>query len=257
MDLRIKNYIGLVSIGAIVVASFVLLWLVSSYSRSLEPSSFRSFSVSGEGDAVGIPDIAEFTFYVITEGGVDLGGLQNENIKKMNGAIAFIKTRGVDGKDIKTLSYNVQPRYTQCVRTFFQEETCPPPQIVGYTITQGVSVKVRDFSKVGEIMAGVVESGANSVTGLFFTIDDPTEIENEARAEAVEKARNKATALAKAGGFRLGRLLFIQEGGGISPLYFKESARALGVGGDSLPTPTIEPGSEEVTIHITLTYEIR
>lgn len=136
---------------------------------------------------------------------------------------------------------------------------CLPPEISGYTVQQSVSVKARDFTKVGSMLADVVTSGANSVSQLNFTMDDPTEVQSQARAEAIQKAKVKAKSIAKAGGFRLGKLLSIEEGG-IAPMYY-----GYGMGGiekqslDSMaaPAPAIEAGSQEVKVNVTLRYEIR
>ena len=136
---------------------------------------------------------------------------------------------------------------------------CPSPEIVGYTVRQIVSIKMRNFEIVGDILSGVVDNGANSVSQLSFTVDDPTAVENEARAEALVKAKDKAKAMAEAGGFRMGKLLNISEGGAF-PYYDRTYAlEAYGKGGDvaAAPTPTIEPGSQEFRVTMTLTYEIR
>lgn len=238
--------------------SLAALWYVRSYSLVIEPSSFRSFTVSGEGKAVAIPDIAEFSFSVLTQGGKDLGALQKENTVKMNRAIGVIKAAEVDDKDIKTQQYSVEPRYQyfSCrydVSADSESKPCPPPEIVGYTVQQSVAVKVRDFEKVGNLLAEVVQSGANSVSQLSFTIDDRTEVTNQARAEAIAKAKEKAKSIAKAGGFRLGRLLSIEEGGGYMPIYsFGMSPMEA-----KAPAPSIEPGSQEIQVSVTLKYEIR
>jgi uncharacterized protein YggE len=115
-------------------------------------------------------------------------------------------------------------------------------------------VKIRDFAKIGEVVSGVVGSGANSVSELSFAIDDPTAVQNQARGEAIDKARNKARAIAEAGDFSIGRLLSIDENApGQPPVY--------GVGGamdeKALSAPTIEPGSQEVVVTVNLTYEIK
>jgi len=258
MSTKIKNYLGVALVIAVLVTAFAAWNYSSSYSRSIEPSSFRSFSVSGEGEVVVIPDVAAFTFSVVTEGGTDIASLQSENTEKMNGAIQFVKSNGVDDKDIKTKNYNLTPRYQyfSCPRLQTGEvEPCPPPEIVGYTITQGVQVKVRDFTKIGIVLAGVVENGANTVSQLNFTIDDPEQVQAEARTEAIEKAKAKAKSVAKAAGFSVGRLLSVSESGpGFSPVVFREFA-ALSVSGAA--APTIEPGSQDVTVKVTLTYEIR
>jgi len=212
MDPRIKNWVGMALVAALLLGAVASLWYVRAFSQSIEPSSFRSFSVSAEGEAVVIPDVAEFTFTVLTQGGTDLTATQQTNTKKTNDAIDFVKSKGVERKDIKTQGYSVEPRYQyyNCTGPILQKgveidpyvserEACPPPEIVGYTVHNMVSVKVRNFEEVGGILSGVVENGANSVSGIYFTVDDPTAVENEARAEAIAKAKDKAEALADAG----------------------------------------------------------
>ncbi len=259
MDPKIKNYMGMAAIALMGAVALSSLLFVRSFSKMIEPSSFRSFSVSGEGRVVAIPDIAQFTFSVLTPGGKDLGALQNENTVKVNKAIAVVKAAGVDSKDIKTEQYSVEPRYKyfDCrftIDAYGDTKACPPPEIVGYTVQQSVSVKARDFSKVGPILADVVSSGANSVSQLSFGLDDPTEVQNSARAEAIMKAKTKARSVAKAGGFKLGRLLSIDEDGAI-PMYKYGAYPAMMESSDA-PAPSIEAGSQDVRVSITLSYEI-
>lgn len=253
-----KIYLGLAFIIAVFLFAFGYLCYVNVYSKSIQPSSYRSFSVSGEGKITAIPDIAQFTFSVITQGGKDIASLQKDNTDKTNKAIDFLKAQGIEAKDIKTLIYNLEPRYLtyRCNYPESGATPCPPSEIVGYTITQTVSVKIRDFTKIGSALEGVVESGANSVSSISFTIDDQAALENQARDKAIAQAREKAQLVAKAGGFSVGKLISIDEG------YIPYYGYGLG-GGDmkleSTPsaTPTIEPGSQEVTVSITLRYEIQ
>lgn len=258
---------------AFLVFAYSAVSYVKTYSNAVEPGTYRSFSVTGEGKVVAVPDVAEFTFSVITQGGKDLSKLQQENTERVNRAIGFVKSKGVDAKDIKTQGYNLEPRYQNVIckqvprpmpaveseSYTIIDRTCPPPEIVGYTITQTVSVKVRDFTKIGELLAGAVSSGANSVSQLSFVIDDRAALENKAREEAIVKAQAKAKAIAKVGGFRLGKLISINEGwtGPISYARYE----AFGKGGDAMPmaapAPSIEPGSQEVMVSVTLIYEIR
>lgn len=253
---KLKQYAWVVfGISAIVVSGAIWKY-ADAYSNSIQPSSFRSFSVSAEGRAVSIPDVAAFTFSVVTQGGKDMTKIQTENTTKMNKAIAFVKANGVDDKDIKTQNYSLQPRYqySNCPKPGM---VCPPPEIVGYEIDQTVLVKVRDFAKVGDILAGVVNNGANSVSSFQFTIDDPTSVQDMARAEAIQKAKVKAEALAKTGGFSVGRLLGITEGGNYPrPMMLDYAAKGFG-GAEASVAPSIAPGSQETTVTVTLQYEIK
>lgn len=250
MNTQIKNLLGLAVILALFLLVFAVFWYVAVYSRSILPE--RTFAVTGEGEVVVVPDVAEFTYTTVTEGELDLDILQEVNAEKINKANSFVKESGVDEKDIKTTSYSITPRY-QYYRC--EEGPCPPPEIVGYAVRQSVSVKVRDFSVVGEILSGVVGRGVNSISGLSFSIDDPTEARNEAREEAMKKARDKAKAVAKAGGFGIGKLISVSESG-VSPYQpvFRSSFAEASVGGS---VPSVEPGSEEIRVNVTLVYEIR
>lgn len=254
MNERIKNYLGGAVIVGVLALSYAAVSYVRTYSQAIEPSSFRSFSVTADAKVVAIPDVAAFTFSVITEGGTNVTALQTMNVEKTNKVIAYVKSQGVADKDIRTENYSVEPRYQ-----YYGCETgpCPPPVIVGYTVRQSLSVKVRDFAKAGDILGGAVTNGANSVSSLNFTIDDPTAVENEARAEAIAKAKEKARAIAEAGNFSVGRLLSIDEGRGVfpQPLYLE----AYGRGGADVvkSAPSIEPGSQDVRVTVTLRYEIR
>ena len=248
---------------ALVAGSFAALSYVRTYSKSIEPSNFRSFAVSGEGKVVAKPDIAAFTFSIISQGDKEIAKLQQENTERTNRAISLLKEKGVDASDIKTESYSVEPRYQyySCppILESGSSRPCPPAEITGYTISQTISVKIRKFDAIGDVVSGVVSAGANSVSQLSFTVDDPAALENQARTEAIKKAQEKAKEIAKAGNFRLGRLLSIDEGGYYPPIYYaRTESVAMGKGGDVMPAPTpaIEPGSQDIRINIMLNYEI-
>ena len=260
MSESVKNYLGIAAAAILLIFAYAAISYVNSYSQSIEPSAFRSFTVSGEGKITAIPDVAQFTFSIITEGGKDIAKLQKENTEKGNKIIGFIKSQSVEDKDIKTQNYNLEPRYQyfNCYQPMDgKSKSCPPPEIVGYTIRQTVSIKVRDFFKIGDILAGAIENGANSVSQLSFEIDDIDKIKNQAREEAIKKAKEKAENIAKAGNFRLGKLLSIEEEGFAPTPYYLKNMELLPMDAGGLPSPTIEPGSQEVTVNIVLKYGIK
>jgi uncharacterized protein len=259
MNSKTKIYFGAGFLVIALLFAGAYFCYVNAYSRSIQPSAYRSFSVSADAKVVAVPDVSQFTFSVITEGGKDIASLQKTNTDKINKAIDFLKAKGIDQKDIKTLNYSLDPKYTyyNCPHPESSITPCPPAQITGYTITQTVSVKVRDFTKIGDVLGGVVDNGANSVSQLSFTIDDPTSLENQARDQAIAKAIEKAKLTAQAGGFKLGRLLSIDEG--YTP-YYSYGGGISAKDMSSIPsniTPNIEPGSQEVTANVALRYEIK
>ena len=267
MSEKIKNWLGVAVILAVLAIGWSALSSAGSYSASIQPSSYRSFGVSGQGKVTTIPDIAATSFGIVIDGGKDLGASQKLATDKANKVIAFIKKTGVEAKDIKTEQYSVNPRYQyyNCPTPIYNQsgataKPCPPPDIVGYTISENISLKIRDFSKIGEILKGVIDNGANTVSGLSFTIDDPAKVESEAREKANAQDKEKAQAVASAGGFSLGRLLSIEEGGGVQNydrMYSSKMMSLSSAGAESAPAPTIEAGSQDVQISVTLRYEIK
>jgi len=256
MNEKIKNSLGLTIIFSLLIFVFTLWRYVDFYSQSITPSSFRSFSVSEKGKVTAIYDVAQFNFSVIDQGGKDIASLQKENTEKVNKAISFLKSQGISDKDIKTLTYNLEPRYQYYSCPSARQAPCPPPEIVGYTLTQTVQVKIRDFSKIGNVFSGIIQNGANSTSQLSFEIDDLTKLKDQARAEAIKKAKEKAQAISKEAGFQLGRLLSFEESGAspIYPLYQKTLSASEE---KNAPAPMIEPGSSEIETTVTLRYEIK
>ena len=108
MNTQIKNLLGLASILVLFLFVFAAFWYVAAYSRSILPE--RTFAVTGEGEVVVVPDVAEFTYTTVTEGELDLDVLQEANAEKINKANSFVKESGVDEKDIKTTNKPKLPR---------------------------------------------------------------------------------------------------------------------------------------------------
>ncbi len=257
MQISLRKVLAIFGAIFLIILSVSTMWIAKNYGDWARGNSMRSFSVSGEGKVTIVPDIGAFTFSVISEGSKDLAKLQKDNTDKTNKAIDYLKKNGVDKKDIKTENYVVEPQseYFPC-----NGNVCPPPKISGYTIRQSASVKIRDLGKSGDILTGVVANGANEVSGLTFTVDDPVKLQNEARALAIVQAKEKAESTAKAGGFSLGRLISLYEDNYTQPDYAVGDGRGGGgVAGKATPAPatSIEPGSTEINISVNLTYEIK
>jgi uncharacterized protein YggE len=238
MDKTLKTTI----IVGILILSFSLLWFVYEYSKT--KPELKTFSVSGEGKEVVVPNIAEIRIGVISEG-PDLTALQKENSEKMNKIINFLKEKGIDEKDIQTENYLVSPKY---------DYSKPPYKILGYTINQNLKVKIRDLSKIGEILSEAVNYGANNVSGPNFTVDDKEVYLEKAREKAIKDAKEKAEKIAKSAGFKLGKIIGIQESGPSEfyPVMLGEKALS-----QEIPQPQIQPGSQEIKIQITITFEIK
>lgn len=236
-----------------VVIALASLAYVYHYAQSIDNTyPTRTFSVDGSAEVDTVPDVALFSATVMTEGGKNVAEVQQANSEKMNQVNAFVREQGVKEKDLKTNQYTLSPRYNYptCVAG-----VCPPATIVGYTLTQTLEVKVREVETLGDLLAGVVNQGANSVSEVRFVLDDDTDAKNEAREEALAKAKAKAKATAMAAGFRLGELVSLYES--------TDPALPYGMGGDMMElsakanvAPAVEPGTQTTRVTVNLTYAI-
>ncbi len=215
--------------------------------------STRIISVSAEGKTITVPDIATINFSVITEG-MDTKKISEENTQKMNKAIDFVKNEGIEAKDIQTAGYTLSPKYEY-------DETQKKSFISGYTLTQTVYLKIRDFSKISEILGTLPGLGINNISSLSFSIENQDKSLSEARAQAFEKARVKAKEMAKQNGVKIKRVITFTEYQNNYPMYKTMETSAYGRGAldSSVPSvaPSIEPGSQEVTVNVSVTYEIK
>jgi hypothetical protein len=215
-------------------------------------------SVSGYGEAFGVPDIATFTFNVVSEKST-VATAQEDATQKSNAIAEYLKDAGIEEKDIQTTDYSVYPQYNytevQCIRY-----PCPGQQVLrGYEVRQTTTVKVRNTTQAGELLSGVGSRGAMEVSGLSFTFDDPDQVEAEARNEAIADAKAKAEVLADSLGVSLVRVVSFSENGVGSPMPYAARNTVLGLGGeaDAVTVPEISVGENQVISHVSITYEIK
>lgn len=251
-----ENFVKGVKVVTFLILALSALLAVSQYKRSVSMMyPTRTFSVEGVGEVEAVPDLASFSATVMTDGGKSVAEVQAMNTEKMNKINAFLKDQGVDKKDLKTTQYNLSPRYSYAPCT---QTSCPAPTINGYSLTQTLEVKVRESEKLGDLLSGVVANGANNVSDVRFTVDDDNAVKDEARQEAIDQAKKKALATAKAAGFQLGKLVTLYESTTpVMPYYGMGGAEMSAMKMDAAPAPMVEPGSQTTKVQVTLTYEIK
>lgn len=255
-----KFIIGLLGLFLIFFLAVKIVKDIKAYDYiGKDPSSPNTISVSGKGEIIAKANIATFTFSV-TEESANVSDAQNRAAKKINDAINFLKSNGIEEKDIKTTNYNIYPRYNY-VKPINEKSVMIPMRdnrvLIGYEVNQGIEVKVRKIDSAGTILSGVGNLGASNVSGLSFSIDEEDKLKKEARNLAIEDAKEEAKILAKGLGVKLVRIINFSESG-YFPIYrekFSADTMAVGMGGDI--APEIPAGENKVTSQVNIVYEIR
>ena len=106
-------------------------------------------SVSATGKADVAPDMAILNLSVMREAETARAAL-DANTQAMATVLADMKAEGIDERDLQTSNFNINPRYFYPKRQ--KDGAQEPPKIVGYVVTNALTVRVRDLGKLGTIL---------------------------------------------------------------------------------------------------------
>ena len=192
-------------------------------------------TTTGHGVVTVVPDEASVTAGVHTQAASASGAL-TQNAQLMNAVVAALKAAG--GADVQTQQVSLYP------------QTNEQNQVTAYVADNSVSAKVK-IAGAGALIDAAVAAGANTVSGPSLDVSDRDARYRDALGKAVEDARAKAQALAKAGGFGVGQVSSVTEQTAGAPVPVFEAAAAK-----SDATTPIEPGTQDVTADVTVTFRI-
>lgn len=201
-------------------------------------------SVTGRGQASGAPDMAVISLGVQTEG-EDAAGTLAANNEKQAAVLAALKAAGVEARDLQTsgLSLNQRMSYPDG----------QAPQLVGYSASNMVTVRVRDLEALGAVLDQAITAGATNLANLEFQREDDAALMDEAREAAVTDAIHRATLYAAAAGVTLGPVLSISETPAQVPQRPVPVMARMAADAQSVP---VEAGELGLTVEITVEFAL-
>lgn len=215
--------------------------------RLVDVTNDRWIEVTGEGAVSAAPDFARVTLGV-TSASKYAGEAMAANARLASALVALIKSEGVAPADIRTSAITISPMFSQP-----SPGQAGAPTITGYSVSNDLTVTVRDLPRLGALLDKAVTAGANAIYGIAYGENDPGALLDKARPLAVADARRKAEIYASAGGAKIGRLMELTEEAGVQPpVGF--AARAYAPSG-AAATP-IEAGEDKLRVIITARFEL-
>lgn len=210
--------------GLIVNAFVICLWMTPAAAQEQAPKGH--VAVTGQGEVTAAPDIATVTLGVAHE--ADEAGAAMAQVSA-DVAVLFdrLAALGVEARDIQTTTLRLDPVW----RDNNPSTPRDAPQIAGFVARNDVTVRLRDLSRLGEVLEALLNDGANRFSGISFGVADPAPLLDRARALAVEDARHKAGLYTQAAGVTLGEVLEISEPGTASrpePMFARAEAVVTG-----------------------------
>lgn len=208
------------------------------------PADATLLSVSAQAESRAVPDVAVVSAGVVTQA-ADANAAMRQNAEQMSKLVTAIKAAGIAERDVQTSGINLNAQY--------QYGENQPPKLTGYQVSNTVNLKVRDVTKLGQVLDTLVAQGANQINGPSFEVDQPEAAYDEARRAALKKAQARAQMYAEAVGLRLRRIVSVSEGGGARPpipLPFGAMARA-----EAADTP-VSAGETALGVSLDVVFEL-
>lgn len=231
--------------AAVLSLSAATALLVAGCSSSPAPapasdSSPVGISTQGTGVVTGTPDTVTVVLGVQTQGDSAEAALE-QNAKLATGLLETLKSNGIEDKDLQTSGLSVYPDYD------------PSGAISGYQVHNQVTATMRDAANSGKLIDAAAGAAGDAirVQNLSFSISDDSELLAEARAQAVQQAQQQAQQIADAAGVKLGALRSITEDPGMAWTPYPERSFA-----DMAASTPVEVGSQELTVGVSVVYEI-
>jgi uncharacterized protein YggE len=206
----------------------------------------RIITVSGTGEATARPDQATVNLGVLSEADTAREALSANNAA-MQAVFDQLAEIGIPEENIQTSNFSISPQYPP-----YRQGSNEPRRIIGYQVSNMVSVRFDDLDDLGPGLDAIVSSGANQLYGISFSIAETDALMTNARVDAVEDARAKADTLAEAAGVRIVRVLSISEGGASypQPVMYARAEMAMD---SSVP---VAAGEQTLRVSVSMTFEI-
>lgn len=239
--MKSRKIVALAIAGVLLLAGMGVPSVKQAYAA--EPN-LGEITVSGTGSVSMVPDVAYVTLGVNTQDASPKTA-QEKNNRLIEKVINAVIGMGIAEKDIKTTNFYMYPNY---------DYNKGSEAIVGYTVSNTVTVTVRDINKVGDVLGTAADAGANVSSGVQFSLLDSTAAYNEALVLAMENASAKAKTIAGALGKSIGNPASVSESGGnYMPVYTGLQKAAMDTAaGASVP---VQAGELTVSATVQVVYE--
>ncbi|MBA3677757.1 MAG: SIMPL domain-containing protein [Sphingosinicella sp.] len=232
---------------ASLIALAALPSTVAAQPIAVQAISGTRLDVVATGETNRVPDLALISAGVITRA-VTASQAISQNAQQMNRVVAALRRAGVAERDIQTSSISLNPEYR-----YVENQT---PVLTGYQASNQVTIRFRDIKESGSILDALVAQGANQINGPSLTIDKPEAALDEARRDAIAKARARAQLYADAIGKRVGRILSISEGSYNGPRPYESMMVGRAASMDAAAQTKIVPGEQTLSVTVSVSFEL-
>lgn len=224
----------LIILSTVMALSFV----TQGVGQGAPDTQVRHLSVVGSGQVAAEPDMAVISLGVAHQAETARVAMDMVNAEA-SALLAALAALDIAPRDVQTEQLSVSPLWDNSNQT---------RSIDGYVARNTVSVRVRDLPRLGAVMDAALSAGSNDFDGLRFTVQDPAQLEAQARKAAVEDAMARAADLAEAAGVTLGPVVTLTEQGGRGQPMMMAAARSEDM--------AIATGEVTISASVSMTFDL-
>ena len=220
---------------------------VTRLPRALADTPTRTVSVSGQGIVTAQPDTVILQIGVSVEART-VAAARGQAAAAADAVIAAVKADGVADQDIKTVQFNIGPRY---------DNNNGQSVLRGYSVSNVLQVKIRNLDSVGKVIDDATAAGGDAIVvqGISFTIENTDPLTHQARLLAIQDAMIKANDYATAAGATVGPVISISEQSSATPTPVL-AAPAPAAAASAARTP-VEGGTQQVRVQVSVVFQLQ
>jgi uncharacterized protein YggE len=210
----------------------------------------NSVYVGADGKFESAPDTAVIQFRISVQDDTAQTAYQHAS-REAEQVREVLRTNGIEPKAATIGFLSVQPTY---------DWKNPKQKLIGYRVTTDVTLKLKDFSRIGPITQQLADANVSETQTLNYTLDNLDEAKNKAVEDAYRRARNSADAIARASGRTIGELSYASvDTFENQRVPFPRMARSMAATGNAAPAPTEEftPQTVTVTAHVNALFNLK
>jgi uncharacterized protein YggE len=218
-----------------------ILFITMSYAQ--EQKQIPMINVSGEGKVKVAPDQASVSISIETKGSKAVD-VKQENDKKMDAILKFIKKSNIASEDFQTQRISLNPNYDYEKKKY------------NYIATQTVQILLKDLSKYDTLMEGLINEGINRIDNVEFKSSKMLQIQSDARKLAIKEAKVKAEDFVSVLGQKVGKAILISDNSQTynpQPRMYAMKASLMDKS-ESAPRETLAIGEIEITANVSVSF---
>lgn len=238
------------SIVVTICAALILSTFAIAQSPTFTPQANTVF-VGADGKFETAPDTALIQFNISTQAD-NAKDAYDQAAKQAEATRQVLRANGIDPKSAEVGFFSVNPQY---------DYKNPKHRVIGYQVNTSVSLKLKDFSKIGPVTQQLADASASDSQSLSYTLDSTEEAKSKAVADAYRRARASAQSLASASGRVLGELSYasvdtFENIRVMAPMQRRASPMAMAAQGPA-PTEEFSPQNVTVTAHVNAMFVLK